>query len=158
MITCPVVPTSPTEESESYATVSWNEPSISDGTITDNSGSATPMFLGPGINGGNFEIGTNVLAYMVTDEAGNSNNCSFMIVVIGKRKNKKSTLLFVCLLLFFVWGMGGGGEYTVMTSKMCTSLITLTYSVLYTYVCLMTVVTWLFLCDIWYNYDISSTV
>ncbi|XP_030855019.1 uncharacterized protein LOC105438079 [Strongylocentrotus purpuratus] len=86
VITCPVVPTSPTEESESYATVSWNEPSILDGTITDNSGSATPIFLGPGINGGNFEIGTNVLAYMVTDEAGNSNNCSFMIVVIDTER------------------------------------------------------------------------
>lgn len=101
MITCPVVPTSPTEANEPYATVSWNGPSISDGTITDNSGSATPTFLGPGINGGNFEIGTNVLAYMVTDEAGNSNNCSFIIVVIGKKERKN--FVVVCLLLLFVF-------------------------------------------------------
>nr|XP_054758707.1 uncharacterized protein LOC129264789 isoform X1 [Lytechinus pictus] len=86
MITCPVIPTLPTEEGQSYAKVSWEEPSVSNGTITDNSGSAQPKFLGPGSNGGNFEIGIHVLTYLVTDEAGNSNNCTFLINVIDTEK------------------------------------------------------------------------
>ncbi|XP_072177721.1 hyalin-like [Diadema setosum] len=73
---CPESQSVPTSHGLATASVFWMEPSA-----RDNSGSAFVTFLGPGINGGNFSIGTTELSYDAQDNAGNRMTCSFTVYV-----------------------------------------------------------------------------
>ncbi|XP_071943762.1 hyalin-like [Antedon mediterranea] len=65
-----------TDNGESFATVTWDLPSVS-----DNSGNTT--FSEPSYSSGNmFNVGVNyTIVYNVSDPSGNENTCSFTIVV-----------------------------------------------------------------------------
>ncbi|XP_071490407.1 hyalin-like [Diadema antillarum] len=71
---CPSNVTVSTAAGQSYAVVSWMEP-----TASDNSGSYVLTFSR--MSGSNFDIGTTEVLYIATDDAGNTDRCTFKVTV-----------------------------------------------------------------------------
>ena len=74
---CPSDQNVTTDIGNATAVVSWTPP-----TATDNSGNQT---LTPSHNPGDyFPIGNNTVTYYASDDAGNTETCTFFVVVSGK--------------------------------------------------------------------------
>ena len=80
VISCPDDIEERARDGENIASISWPIPSVFDNSgatiIPENTAGLEP--------GSDFELGEHLLMYLATDEAGNENSCTFIVLVVGK--------------------------------------------------------------------------
>ena len=85
IVGCPGNQNTSTDIGVATGTVSWTAP-----TATDNSGTQT--LTSDYIPGNSFPVGNTTVTYTSTDEAGNTNTCTFEVVITGTVKYKSNLL------------------------------------------------------------------
>ncbi|XP_072025661.1 uncharacterized protein [Amphiura filiformis] len=82
-ISCPADIEERTRDGENVAIISWSIPSVS-----DNSGgeSIIPQLTEGQEPGSDFELGEHAVTYLATDEAGNQNSCTFIVLVVDEEQ------------------------------------------------------------------------
>ncbi|XP_072024992.1 hyalin-like [Amphiura filiformis] len=80
-ISCPDNIDERARDGENVASISWSMPSVSD----NSGGESIILQLTEGQQpGSDFVIGNHSVTYLATDEAGNQNSCTFIVLVVGK--------------------------------------------------------------------------